>query len=59
MFAEVTFSAVSTECVSIAILDDTLIEGSEQFTVAIVGSGFAQVLNQVTTITIIDDECES
>ena len=56
--AILTFSAVSTECINVTVLNDTLIEGSEEFDVSIVGSAFANVLNRVATVTITDDDSE-
>ena len=56
---EVTFSSISTQCLTATVLDDTLIEGLEEFDVSIVGSRSAQVQNRVTTITITDDDSES
>ena len=57
--ADVTFlpsSPVgSTMCVSIQLIDDVLVESDEMFAV-ILTSQMTGVVNDVTTVTIIDDE---
>ena len=48
-----------TGCFSFILLDDPIIEGPEQFSVAIVGTGSAQILSpSITTITINDNDRE-
>ena len=55
-------SANGTQCSSISITDDELLEGDHEFTVTVTGAGSHAAINSlssVTTVTIIDDEGES
>ena len=57
---EVTFSSGSMGCVDFAIVDDSLIEGSEQFTVTIVEAGTAQIISpSIAMVTITDEDSEN
>ena len=55
----ITFSAQSsgrTGCAQITLVDDAIIEGSEEFTVTLIQAGTAQIMSPfITTITITDD----
>ena len=58
----VTFSAQSsgrTGCAQITLVDDAIIEGSEEFTVTLIEAGTAQIMSPfITTITITDGDRE-